>query len=133
MKVTDEGLQKKVTDNYLIEAVNYTDAETRAHELAKEISSGGYTIQDIKSTKIVEPIANSNGDNYYKAKVVTIKLDEAGGKMKPKKIVEYYLAMADICKHALEVAEDFFSDSLVPTEVEAVALTNYSDVILASE
>lgn len=47
-KVLENGLQKKVTEPYLVDALSFTEAEARIVEEIRPFISGEFTVADIK-------------------------------------------------------------------------------------
>ena len=53
-KMLDTGMQKSVTEPYLVDALSFTEAEERiVHEMQPFIS-GDFTVSDIRRKKFVE-------------------------------------------------------------------------------
>ena len=50
-KVMEDGLQKKVTENYVVDALSFTEAEKRIMEEMSSYISGEFTVKDIKIKK----------------------------------------------------------------------------------
>ncbi|MBR6140924.1 MAG: DUF4494 domain-containing protein [Bacteroidaceae bacterium] len=80
----ENGLQKKVTEKYLIEAMTFTEAEAKAIELMEEYCSGEFDITAIsrKQVAAVFRSKNAQADRWFKAKLVFVFLDEKTGKEK---------------------------------------------------
>lgn len=78
-KTMENGMQKKVTEPYLVDALSFTEAENRITDELIPYISGEYTIADIKRAKYSEVFTNPNGDRFFKAKVQFITLDEKSG------------------------------------------------------
>ena len=72
-KMLDTGVQKTVTEPYLIDALSFTEAEKRIIEEMKPFISGEFSFSDIKRVKFAETFFNETGDRYYKAKLNFIK------------------------------------------------------------
>ena len=47
-KVMEDGLQKKVNESYVVDALSFTEAENRIMEEMSSYISGEFTIKDIK-------------------------------------------------------------------------------------
>ena len=47
-KVGEDGLQKKVNEGYVVDALSFTEAEKRIMEEMSSYISGEFTIKDIK-------------------------------------------------------------------------------------
>ena len=51
-KVLENGMQKKVTEPYLVDALSFTEAEARIIEEIRPFISGEFTVTDIKLSLI---------------------------------------------------------------------------------
>ena len=51
-KMLENGLQKKVTEAYLVDALSFTEAEARIIEEIQPYITGNFTVADIKRAKI---------------------------------------------------------------------------------
>ena len=91
-KMLENGMQKKVTEPYLVDALSFTEAESRIIEEIRPFITGEFTVTDIKRARISELFFNENGDRYYKIKVYFITLDEKSGA--EKKTAAQMLAQA---------------------------------------
>ena len=68
-KMMENGVMKKVSEPYLVDALSFTEAEARIIEEIKPYITGDFTIADIKRARISELFFNENGDRYYRIKV----------------------------------------------------------------
>lgn len=130
-KVLENGMQKKVTEPYLVDALSFTEAEARIIEEIKPYISGEFTITDIKRAKLSELFFNDNGDRFFKAKVMFITLDEKSGT--EKKTAVQMLAQASDIKEALKVVEKGMEGTLADYAIASLAETNIMDVFPYSE
>jgi hypothetical protein len=117
-KILENGMQKKVTEPYLVDALSFTEAEARIIEEMTYIT-GEFTISDIKRARYNELFFNDNGDRFYKAKVMFISLDEKSGA--EKKTEAQMLAQASSLKEALAVVEKGMAGTLA--DYNSVSLT----------
>ena len=74
LKIDQGGFERKVNDNYLIDAVSYTDAETRIYDIMKELTRGDFQVMNIKRSNISEVISPDNGEWWYKAKISFVSI-----------------------------------------------------------
>lgn len=130
-KTLENGMQKKVTEPYLVDALSFTEAEARIIEEIKPYITGEFTITDIKRAKLSELFFNDNGDRFYKAKVMFITLDEKSGS--EKKTAVQMLAQASDLKEALKVVEKGMEGTLADYTVASLAETTIMDVFPYSE
>ena len=77
-KVMENGMEKKVTETYLVDALSFTEAEARIIEEMTPFISGEFTITDIKRANYSElyPSDKESADRWFKCKVLFITLDE---------------------------------------------------------
>lgn len=83
-KVMENGMNKKVTEPYLVDALSFTEAEARIIEEMTPFISGEFTVADIKRTSYSElfPSDDEADDRWFKCKLVFITLDEKSGQEK---------------------------------------------------
>lgn len=128
MKVSEDGKEKKVNEAYLLDAMSYTEAESRITREMESVVSGDYYISSLKKSNITEvvPSEDETDDRWYKAKVAIIDADEVSGKEKSS--FQYYLVAASDIKRALENLEKSLSTFVVPYEIASLADTTFMDV-----
>ncbi len=127
MKVNEEGREKKVNEAYLLDAVSYTEAESRIMHEMESVISGDY-FSSLKKSNITELVLSEdeNDDRWYKAKVNIIDADEVSGK--EKSTGQYYLVAASNMNRALENLEKSLSTFVVPYEIASISDTQFMDV-----
>lgn len=125
-KMLESGVQKKVTEPYLVDALSFTEAEARIIEEIKPYISGEFTIADIKRAKFSEMFFNENGDRFFKAKIYFITLDEKSGA--EKKTAVQMLAQASDLKEALAVIEQGMAGTLADYTIASLAETPIVDI-----
>ena len=125
-KMTENGVPKKVTELYLVDALSFTEAEARIIEEMKPFITGEFLVADIKRARIAELFFNENGDRYYKFKVFFITLDETSGA--EKKTAVQMLAQASDIKDAIAVLENGMKGTLADYAIASVSETQIMDV-----
>ena len=78
----ETGKHKKVSESYMFDAVNWTDAETKAYETLTTIIVGEFNITSINPVKFSDVITDEVGTYYYKCTVRFKMLNEATGREK---------------------------------------------------
>ncbi|HKM93906.1 MAG TPA: DUF4494 domain-containing protein [Prolixibacteraceae bacterium] len=126
LKIDQGGYERKVNDNYLLDAVSFTDAEARIFQKMQEITSAEFQVVNIKRSNITEVIPGETGEWWYKAKISLITIDEEAGK--EKKVNQYLLIMADDINHAMKRLEEGLSYMLVPFVATSIQLSTISEV-----
>lgn len=128
VKVSDDGRERKVNELYLLDAMNFTEAEARIIKEMEEIVSGDYYVSGLKKSNISEivPSDDENDDKWYKVKVAFIDADEISGK--EKKSNQYYLVAGSDTKRAQENLDKSLVTFVVPYEIVAINDTMFLDV-----
>lgn len=78
-RMQENGSVKKVNEPYIVDALSFTEAESRIIKEMKPYISGEFSISAVKKTKIAEIFYDSAGDKYYMVKYNIITLDEKTG------------------------------------------------------
>lgn len=125
-KVMENGMQKKVTEPYLVDALSFTEAEARIIAEIHPYISGEFTIADIKRARLSELFFNEKGDRYYKVKVFFITLDEKSGT--EKKTAVQMLAQASTVREAIDVVDEGMKGTMADYMIASVTETAIMDV-----
>jgi len=127
-KTLENGTQKKVTEPYLVDAMNFTDAEARIIKEITPYCNGQLEVVDIKRVKYTEMFTNEaeSADKWYKAKVMFVTLDEKS--QSEKKTATLMLVQAGSLKDALFTLEEGMKGSMVDYEINTLQETNILDV-----
>ena len=82
VKVGEDGKEKKMSELYLLDAMSYTEAESRITENLREMIQGDFYIVGLKKSNITELVESNDGndDKWFKAKVAIIDADQISGK-----------------------------------------------------
>ncbi|MDE6383031.1 MAG: DUF4494 domain-containing protein [Paramuribaculum sp.] len=75
-KMMENGVPKKVNEPYLVDALSFTEAESRIIEEQTPFISGDFSVSAVKRTKISEIFRDDTADRWYLAKVAFITIDE---------------------------------------------------------
>ena len=128
IKVNEDGREKKVTESYLLDAMSYTEAESRIMKEMESVIKGEYYINGLKKSNITELVesVDENDDRWYKAKIAIIDADEVSGKEKSSN--QYYLVAAANINRALENLEKSLETFVVPYEIVSITDTQFIDV-----
>ncbi len=126
LKIDDDGRERKVSEVYLLDAVSYTDAETRAIQQVRTMVRGEFVVKKITPSNIIEIFPHESGEFWFKARIAIVTIDEKAGK--EKKINQYFLVAADDIKQALQRLEEGLSYILVPYKATSITLSNILDV-----
>jgi len=125
-KVLENGLTKKVTEKYLVEAVSFSDAETRFTEYITPYISGEFQICGIKIAKFSEVFDEKEGYIYFDCKVQFTMLDENSGK--EKKTSVKILVKADNIKEAMTNLDEGMKETMADYSSVLIKETDIIDI-----
>lgn len=85
-EMQENGVEKDVTKQYAINAIDWAEAQARITEHLTPYCKGNMTIKDIKPAKFTEIFFTDveTDDAWYSAKLAYITVDERSGKEKRK-------------------------------------------------
>lgn len=78
-KTMENGMLKKITEPYLVDALSFTEAEARIIKEVTPFTAGEFTVSAIKRARISEIFYDETGDRWFKAKVQFVTIDERSG------------------------------------------------------
>ena len=124
-KTQEDGTQKKVSEQYVVEAATFGEAERRITECLKPYIEGEFNVTDIKIAGYCQIVGgDENADKYFKAKVTFVALDETAGK--EKKTSELYLVQSETLESAESDVTNYLNDG--NTTISSIAETAILDV-----
>ena len=126
-KMQEDGMQKKVTESYVIDAVSFTEAEERITEEISAYISGEFEVNDISLAPFGEIFfaENPSADRYYKAKLVFITIDEKSDNEKRQNVT--YLVHADNFNAAVKNIDEVMGGTMIDYEIVSIAETQIMD------
>lgn len=120
------GMTKKVTELYLVNALSFTEAEGRITKEMEPFFSGDFDVVTIKRTNYSEIAENDKGDKWFKAKLVFITTDEKSGK--EKKTATHLIVRATDIENAHAVVIDCFKGAMFDFEIATLDETKIMDI-----
>lgn len=127
-KVQVDGMQKKVTEQYVVDALSFTEAESSIIEEMKPYVSGDYKIKNITPANYHEVFFSDDtqDDKWYKVKLTFITIDEKTEKEKHS--IVHYLVQARSTGTAQQAINDVMSKSMIDYETVSISETKILDV-----
>lgn len=125
-RLTENGAAKKVNEPYLVDALTFTEAESRIIEKITPFISGEFNISAVKKTRISDIFFKDGGDRFYMVKVNFITIDEKTGA--EKKSSSFILVQASDFAGALNNFEEGMKGTLADYEIASIAETMIMDV-----
>ena len=127
-KTAEEGRVVSVNESYLVDAMSFTEAESRIINEMRPFMSGEFTVANIKRAKLGELFSNDAGDKWYRCKVNFISLDEEKGV--EKRTAVNMMAQAGSVREAWDVLQEGMKGSMADYEVASIVETQIMDVYL---
>ena len=127
-KTMENGMNKKVTEPYLVDALSFTEAEARIIEEMTPFISREFTVSDIKRANYSElfPSEEEAADRWFKCKLVFITLDEKSGA--EKKTSTQVLVQAADLRDAVKKLDEGMKGTMADYQIASVAETAIMDV-----
>lgn len=127
-KTMEDGLQKMVTEIYVVDALSFTEAEARIMEEMSSYISGEFEVWEIDRAVFKEIFFSDEdmADKWYKAKLQFITIDEKTDKEKRTNV--YYLVQAGSFEGARRNIDEVMGGSMIDYVISSVSETNTMDV-----
>ena len=132
-KMQEDGKEKKVTEQYVVEALSFTEAESRIIEEMTPYISGEFDVVSEKIAPYNEIFLSdrTDDDKWFISKVGFITLDERTDK--EKKQTFRYLVQAATSELALDYTKEMFSHGMSDYSIDSVRDTPTIDVFLRED
>ncbi len=124
---TEDGTQVKMNSLLVVDALSFSECETRINEYAGDNYHGEFEVLTENKAAYKE-VFLTEGEKFYKLKVAFITIDEKTEKQKKSKVT--YLVQADSIEGAQKVFDEVMHDSMADYVVESVHETVIEDIIV---
>lgn len=127
-KMAENGMNRKVTEAYLVDALSFTEAEARIIEEMNPYINGEFTVSGVKRAGYSElfPSEEDAADRWFKCKLFFITLDEKSGA--EKKTPTTVLVQASDLRDAVKKLDEGMKGTLADYVIGSVAETAIMDV-----
>ena len=127
-KTMENGMNKRVTEPYLVDALSFTEAESRIIEEITPYMTGEFVVSGVARANYSELFFSDeeSADKWYKSKLYFITLDEKTGI--EKKEATNVLVQASDLKDAIKKLDEGMKDTMANYEIAAVSETAIMDV-----
>jgi hypothetical protein len=122
----ETGIQKTVTEPYMVDALSFTEAEARITEEITPFISGEFTVSAVKRTNICEIFYDETGDRWYKVKVNFITIDEKTAV--EKRTANYMLVQASDFQKSYDNFMEGMKGTMADFEIASIVETPIMDV-----
>ncbi|MFN7099146.1 MAG: DUF4494 domain-containing protein [Flavobacterium sp.] len=125
-KTDETGVQKMANEPYLVDALSYTEAESRINEEMSAYISEEFKITTIKVANYAEIHPFENADRWFRSKVSLLAYDEESGK--ERKTNMYLLVQANDVKEAYDNTVTVMKGTMGDYTIPAIAESPILDV-----
>lgn len=126
IKILENDKAKNVSEQYLVDAVSFTDAETRVYRsLSGSIKD--FIISRVSKTNFVDVFNYEDCETWYKCKISYLDVDENSGK--EKRISKYMLIAAPNPRESYDRLQTQLSTWIIPYDITDINISPILEVI----
>lgn len=127
-KMQEDGMQKRVTEQYVVDALSFTEAESSITKNMEPYISGDMTVQTITRASYGEIFFSDKeaDDKWYKVKLQFTTLDDKTEKEKHSYI--YYLVQASNIELARKYIDEVMQGTMIDYQFKTITETITMDV-----
>ena len=127
-RVQEDGYEKSVTESYTVDAMSFTEAETKIVEEMSALTTGETFIKAITRASYSEVFFSEDNadDRWYRAKLAFLSIDERTEKEKRTNVV--YLVQAASLDKARAYVKEVMDKTTIDYEVVSISETPLLDV-----
>jgi mannosyltransferase OCH1-like enzyme len=124
----EDGMIKKVTEPYMVDALSFTEAESRICKECQAYATGEFTVSAVKRCKIAEMFFNEDLQEYkwFRCRVNYVSLDEEKGV--EKRIAQTMMVQAVDFQDAVNALVKGMNSSVCDYEIASITETKIIDV-----
>ena len=126
VRMLETGMQKAVNEPYLVDALSFTEAESRITEEMAPFISGEFTVSAVKREKLSEVFYDETGDKWYKVNYHIITVDEKTAVEKKTSVTT--LVQAANFQAALDNFMEGMKGTMADFEIASITETAIMDV-----
>lgn len=126
-KMNEDGVNKKVTEPYLVDALSFTEAEARIIEETTPFISGEFTVSDIKREHYSEVFTSDDvaADKWYSGRLAFITINDSG---KEKRTFTNVLVQASDLHDAMKKVDEGMKGTMADYQSIALKETPIVDI-----
>ena len=127
-KTMENGMNKKVTETYLVDALSHTEAEARIIKEMELYISGEFTVAGIVPAKYSELFfaEDTSADRWFKCRLAYLTIDEKNGA--EKRTCTNVCVQASDLRDAVKKLDECMKGSMTDYIIVSVAETPIMDV-----
>lgn len=114
-KENEEGLLRPISEQYLVDAVSFTEAEAILYDRLASQIRGDFQVKAVGKSNIVDVFYYEDADLWHKCKVTYLVADGESGR--EKKVTQYMIVTASDVRQAYDRIQESLSNMLVSFRV----------------
>ena len=128
VQVGADGKERKVSELYLLDAMSFTEAETRIAAMMTGIIQGEFHVAGLKPSRITEVVESSHekDDKWFRCIVEIIDVDGISGRERRQKT--YFLVSGADMDSAFKNLQKAIEPYVVPCEIVSLQDSAFMDV-----
>ncbi len=126
--MNENGIFKKVQEEYVVEAGTFAEAEYRLMQVID--GNENPSVEAVRKEKINDLVLDANAESYFRCTVAMIALNE---NLKEKKTRIKMLVAADDVDLCRSKIREWLEDGTTNYEIESIVKTKILEVILQEE
>jgi len=127
-KTAESGKEKKVSETFLVDALSFTEAESRIIEETRPFAGGEMKVTAIRLANVAELFASDEAqdDKWYRVKAAFVTLDEKSGK--ERRSSWYAMVQASTTERAERLFHERMKGTMSDYRVESITETAIMNV-----
>lgn len=127
--ITEDGTPAKVVSLYVVDALSFTECESRVSEYVGSFANGEYEVLTEARAAYSEIIFSDDetADKWYKLRCVFVTMNEKSGKLKKDKYT--YLVQASTIDGAKRNFDEVMKDTIIDYYIDGIHETAVEDIV----
>ena len=127
-KMMENGMVKKVTESYLVDALSHAEAEARIITELEPYIRGEFIVTSVRRVKYAEVFQNSELDYWWRANVSFITLDERSGAEKRTNVA--MLVGGNTIEDAIDTLHGEMKGTMADYRITGIKESNIWDIFV---
>lgn len=128
-RVGESSFVEKVTENYLIEALSFSETERRVTEELAPSVRGEFHVKAVCPSNYSDVIVSENitGGKWYKCKIQWLTVNEETGR--EKKACTFVLVRSKDISSSIRMTEDYYKELTQDYSIVGITEKDYIDIL----
>lgn len=127
-KIMENGITKRITETYLVDAYSHAEAESRIVKEVEPYISGEFMVSSVRRVNYTEIFTSETSDYWWELKIYFITLDEKTGA--EKRVNASVLVNGDEIKDAISTLREGMKGSMADYGIAEAKMSSILDVFV---